>query len=357
MNNFKKVLKNKNASNILINEIKSVSEHLETMDTNKLNKFAMHSKEMQASLDDLSRTTLEVMYVNYNYNQSIKIEDQSINSYKAKGLMLNILESGVNTKLMIDDINEVNNQLNNESLDSLTIIKDSIDRISNALNCLLNKIKEMIDEKNFNPVDFVENLLNSYIVNPSENVTKKENIETSQKDSSNTKQEDDSLDKKTTLCLDGLNKIYQKHQYDISSKENAKIKEKDSININQEDDSLSKKMIMCLDSLENICQKYQYDISFYNLNAVRNSILTGELDKKLHIQYLYYIYNTLSQNIKIEIEDILDFESKLIDAINFEENYCREDSVLSKKQINGFRDDSSLFNTQTFKPRGYLNFV
>lgn len=310
MTNFVKVFKSEEASNVLINEIEFISKKMETVDVNTLNCFEVHTKEIQAALDDLSRTIFET--IDY-CNQNTKIKNNISDSYKAKGLMYNILESSINTKLMIDDINEVNESLWNESVDSLIKIKSNIDRILMSLGSLLKKIKEVIDDRNFNPVEFVENLLNSYIVKPSEGATKKNNVEPKEKDNIKTKKE--------------------------------------------KEDSFDKKIILCLEALEKICKKYQFDISFYNLDIIKNNIYTGKLDNQLYIPYFQSIYNALCQNRKVEIEDKTNFEAKIIDAINFEENYCRDNSVFSEKQKNSFRDESNLFNSQSFKPRSYLNFV
>lgn len=311
MTNFVKVLKNEEASNVLINEIEFVSKKMETVDIKVLNNLEKNAKEIQASLDDLSRTIFET--INY-CNQNIKVDNKVNSSYKAKGLMYNILESSINTKLMIDGINEVNELLCTESVDSLIKIKINVDRVLTSLDYLLKNIKEIIDDRNFNPVDFVENLLNSYIVKPNKEVTKKNTLESKEK-------------------------------------ENMEIKkEKESV--------FNEKIIICLDCLEKICQKYQFDISIYNLNEVRKSILTDESKNEEYIAYFQYIfYSILSQNVKIEIKDKINFENKLADAINFERNFHRENSRLSEGKTNNFRDENDFLNTKSFKSRSFLDFV
>lgn len=297
MTNFIKVLKSEEASNILIKEIEFVSKKIETVDIKVLNSLEKHTKEIQASLDDLTRTVFET--IDY-CNQNIKVNNKINSLYKAKGLMYNILESNINTKLMIDGINEVNEFLYNESVDSLIKINENINNILTSLDCLLKKIKEIIDDRNFNPVDFVENLLNTYIVKSNEDTNKK-----------------------TVL------------------REKEKVESK-----KKTEDIFNEKIIQCLDCLENICQKYHFDISMYNLNEVRKSILTDNSQNEEYISYFHCIfYNILSQNVKIEIKDKIDFDNKLSDAIESERNFHRENCKFSKrKQI-------------TYESKNCLDFV
>ena len=298
MDKFIKILKNEEASNILIKEIEFVAKEIQSVDITVLHNVEQHTKQIQAALDDLNRTICDTTNC---YTQDVKM--QQLNSiYTAKGLMYKIVESKINTQLMVDGINEANELISVTSMNTLIDIQKNTNKLLMSLDCLLEKIKETIDDKTFSPVEFVESLLNTYIVAPNKQVKEK-----------------------------------------AQEKEHFNITERPKNRFNEQ-------MLQCLDYLEEICQKYKFDKSIFNLNELRHTLQSDNSNNAEYIKYLKYMFdNIIVPNVNIEAKDIKTFGNKLAEALNEEYNMHTSNIGLSEKQSKDINDLNDLSHIDPFK--------
>lgn len=296
MDKFIKILKNEEASNILIKEIEFVAKEITSVDITVLHNVEQHTKQIQAALDDLNRTICDTTNC---YTQNVQM--QQLNSiYTAKGLMYKIVESQLNTQLMVDGINEANKLISVTSMNTLIDIQKNTNKLLMSLDCLLEKIKETIDDKTFSPVEFVESLLNTYIVAPNKQVKEKE-------------------------------------------QEYCNITERPKNRFNE-------KMLQCLDYLEEICQKYKFDKSIFNLNELRHTLQSDNSNNADYIKYLKYMFdNIIVPNVNIETKDIKTFGKKLAEALNEEYNMHTNNIEFSEKQSKDINNLNDLSHIDPFK--------
>lgn len=280
MNKIKKVLLKEEATNIITNEIIGISEDFKNLNIDKLNKISENTKKTLAALDDLSRTFLEIKDMR-NFLMNNNKKERVFTSTRLKNnLMLKVLESQSSTKMFIEDINRLNGELKEETIANLITIKSNVDFLIESISSLSKKTTIEIEDRNFNPIEYVEDFLTSYI-----NLGEK------------------SYPQNNTAIDNNMKKK--------EIKENKK---------DEPEDMAKQELILALDKITEIFKKYNYNIKGYNFNSVKGEINKSNEKLRKFIAYISQIFNNLCLDGYAKDSELEDIKKHIIKAMEYSSN-------------------------------------